>query len=404
MKKTIKDIPLQGKKILARVDYNVPLDDKCQITNDKRIVATLPTIKYFLEQKASVVLMSHLGRPKGKVVPNMSLKPAAKRLSELLGVEVRMAPDCIGDEVKRMAQDLQAGQVLLLENLRFHPEETKNDDAFAKKLASLGEVFVQDAFGSVHRAHASTSGVGKYVETKAAGFLLEKEIRFLGDTMASPRHPFTAILGGAKVSDKMGVIENLLTKVDSLIIGGAMAYTFLKAKGINIGNSLLEEDKIDTAKSLLEKALSRKIRLLVPLDHIIVDKVDFAGKKVGEGATIKETEGAEIPSGFIGVDVGPMTIQRIAPIIMEAQTIVWNGPLGIFEISEFSKGTVELAKYVAQATQKGSTSVIGGGDSISAVKKAGVDKSITHISTGGGASLEYLEGKELPGIAILPDK
>ncbi|MBN1621211.1 MAG: phosphoglycerate kinase [Endomicrobiales bacterium] len=404
MKKTIKDIDLSNKKVLVRVDYNVPLDDKQNITNDKRIVATLPTIKYLLEKKAAIILMSHLGRPKGKVVPEMSLKPASKKLGEHLNMNVKMAPDCIGDEVNKMAKDLKSGEILLLENLRFHPEEEKNDDNFAKKLASLGEVFVQDAFGSVHRAHASTQGVGKYIKEKAAGFLLEKEIQFIGDTLKKPNHPFLAILGGAKVSDKIDVIENLMDKADSLIIGGAMAYTFLKAKGFGVGNSLLEEDKIDTAKNLMQKALEKKIRILIPMDHIVVDKVDFKNKKVEASAKIQKTEEADIPSGFIGVDIGPMTIQRIAPVIMESKTIIWNGPMGVFEIDEFAKGTIEIAKLVAQATEKGATSVIGGGDSISAVKKAGVSNKITHISTGGGASLEYLEGKKLPGIEILPEK
>ncbi|MCB4791005.1 MAG: phosphoglycerate kinase [Elusimicrobia bacterium] len=404
MKITIKDINLKGKKVLVRVDYNVPLDEKGQITNDKRIVATLPTIKYILEQNASIILMSHLGRPKGKVDPKMSLKPAAKRLSELLGKEVKIAPDCVGEEVKKTAVQLKNGEVLLLENLRFHPEEEKNDDKFSKELASLGEVFVQDAFGSVHRPHASTAGIAKYIKIKAAGFLLEKEIKFLGDELKNPKQPYLAILGGAKVSDKISIIENLMNKVNSLIIGGGMAYTFLLAKGISIGNSLLEPDKIETAKKIMQIALDKKIRLFLPLDHVIVDKIDFANKKVDASGVIKTTEGAEIPDGFIGVDIGPMTIARIAPVILEAKTIVWNGPMGVFEIDEFSKGTIEIAKLVAQSTEKGAVSVIGGGDSISAVKKAGVDKKITHISTGGGASLEYLEGKELPGIAVLPDK
>jgi phosphoglycerate kinase len=404
MKKTIKDIDLKDKKVLVRVDYNVPLDDKGQITNDKRIAATLPTIKYLLEQNASIILMSHLGRPKGKVVPSMSLAPCAKRLGELLGKEVKMAPDCIGDKVKKMASELKKGEILLLENLRFHPEEEKNDEKFSKELASLGEVFVQDAFGTVHRAHASTEGVAKYINIKAAGFLLEKEIKFLGDELNNPKPPYLAILGGAKVSDKISIIENLMNKVNCLIIGGGMAYTFLEAKGISIGNSLLEKDKIDMAKKIMEIALVKKIRLFLPLDHVIVDKIDFVNKKVDATSIIKTTEGAEIPDGFLGVDIGPMTIARIAPVILEAKTIIWNGPMGVFEIEEFSKGTIEIAKLVAQSTEKGAVSVIGGGDSISAVKKAGVDKKITHISTGGGASLEYLEGKELPGIAVLPEK
>ena len=404
MKKTLTDIPVKEKKVLVRVDYNVPLDENQNITNDKRIVAAMPTVKYLLEQNAAVILMSHLGRPKGKTVAAMSLKPAAKRLGELLGREVKMAPDCVGPEVKKMAQDLKPGEVLLLENLRFHPEEEKNDDVFAKELASLGEVFVQDAFGTVHRAHASTAGIVKYMSYAAAGFLVEKELKFLGEALNNPKRPFLAILGGAKVSDKISVIENLLNKVDALVIGGAMAYTFLKAQGIEVGRSLVEADKIDVAKKLLEKAQEKNIRFFIPIDHVIVDKVDFGAKKIETGGSVKETEGTEIPSAFFGVDIGPMTVQRIAPVIKESQTIVWNGPMGVFEIEQFSKGTIEVAQQVAHATEKGCISVIGGGDSISAVKKAGVDKKITHISTGGGASLEFLEGKELPGIAALPNK
>jgi phosphoglycerate kinase len=403
MKKTIKNLDVKGKKVLVRVDYNVPLDEKQQVTNDKRIVAALPTVKYLLEQNAAIILMSHLGRPKGKVVASMSLAPVARRLSELIGKPVQMAPDCIGADVKKMAAALKPGEILLLENLRFHPEEEKNDDAFARELATLGDIFVQDAFGTVHRAHASTAGIVKYVKDAGAGYLVEKELKFLGDALNNPERPFLAILGGAKVSDKIQVIENLLSKVNSLIIGGAMAYTFLKAQGVETGNSLVEADKVDMARDIMQKALKKDIKLFIPIDHVAVDKVDFANKKIGDGAVVKETEGADVPAGFIGVDIGPMTVKRIAPVIMEAKTIVWNGPLGVFEIDQFSKGTVEIARLVAQAGEKGATTVVGGGDSIAAVKKAGVDKKITHISTGGGASLEFLEGKELPGIAALPD-
>jgi len=404
MKKTINDIDVKNKKVLVRVDYNVPLDDQQRVTNDKRIVATLPTIKFALERNAAVILMSHLGRPKGKVVPSMSLAPVARRLSELLGKPVIMAPDCVGAPVRKMAAELKPGEILLLENLRFHPEEEKNEDNFARELASLGDVFVQDAFGTVHRAHASTAGIVKYVKDAGAGFLVEKELKFLGEALNKPVRPFLAILGGAKVSDKIDVIENLLGKVDSLIIGGAMAYTFLRAQGVETGNSLVETDKLDMAGDIMQKALKKDIKLFIPIDHIVVDKIDFANKKIGEGAVIKETEGADIPAGFIGVDIGTMTVKRVAPVIMGAKTIVWNGPLGVFEIDQFSRGTVEIAGLVAQAGEKGATTVVGGGDSIAAVKKAGVEKKITHISTGGGASLEFLEGKELPGIAALPDK
>ncbi|MGA2090258.1 MAG: phosphoglycerate kinase [Endomicrobiales bacterium] len=404
MKKSIKDISVQGKKVLVRVDYNVPLDDQQKITNDKRIVATLPTIQYLLDQKASVILMSHLGRPKGKVVASMSLKPAAVRLSELLKKPVIMAPDCIGPAVKKMAQDLTSGEILLLENLRFHPEEEKNDDAFAAQLASLGDVFVQDAFGTVHRAHASTAGIVKHLKTAVAGFLVEKELAFLGEALNNPKRPFLAILGGAKVSDKINVIENLLGKVDALVIGGAMAFTFLKAMGVETGKSLVEADKVDLAAALIKKAQEKKVNLVIPVDHTIVDSVDFVNKKIPDGATVRVTLDNAVPAGFMGVDVGPKTLACIAPLVLSAKTIVWNGPLGIFEIDQFSKGTVEIAKLVAEATQKGAVSVVGGGDSVSAVKKAGVDKKISHISTGGGASLEFLEGKELPGIAALNDK
>lgn len=414
MKKTIKDLQLTGKKVLVRVDYNVPLDANLNITNDKRIVATMPTIKYLLEQKAAIILMAHLGRPKGKVVDTMSLKPVVKRLQELTGVTVKFASNCIGEEAEKAAAGLKSGEILLLENLRFHPEEEgknangeKDKEAmlgFAKKLASLGDVFVQEAFGTVHRAHASTAGIVKYIKEAGAGFLVEKELKFLGDALNNPVKPFLAILGGAKVSDKINVIENLLSKVDAIIIGGAMAYTFLKAQGIETGTSLVEDDKLDLAKELLKKAKDKGVNFLLPLDHVIADKVDFATKSVPAGATVKNTVSTSIEAGFMGVDVGPKTIAEFSQVVKSAKTIVWNGPLGIFEIDQFSKGTVEIAKLVAEATGKGAISVVGGGDSVSAVKKAGVDKQISHISTGGGASLEFLEGKELPGIAALPEK
>ncbi len=414
MKKTIKDLQLAGKKVLVRVDYNVPLDANLNITNDKRIVATMPTIKYLLEQKAAIILMAHLGRPKGKVVDTMSLKPVVKRLQELTGVTVKFASNCIGEEAEKAAAGLKSGEILLLENLRFHPEEEgknangeKDKEAmlgFAKKLASLGDVFVQEAFGTVHRAHASTAGIVKYIKEAGAGFLVEKELKFLGDALNNPVKPFLAILGGAKVSDKINVIENLLSKVDAIIIGGAMAYTFLKAQGIETGTSLVEDDKLDLAKELLKKAKDKGVNFLLPLDHVIADKVDFATKSVPAGATVKNTVSTSIEAGFMGVDVGPKTIAEFSQVVKSAKTIVWNGPLGIFEIDQFSKGTVEIAKLVAEATGKGAISVVGGGDSVSAVKKAGVDKQISHISTGGGASLEFLEGKELPGIAALPEK
>lgn len=414
MKKTIKDLQLTGKKVLVRVDYNVPLDSNLNITNDKRIVATMPTIQYLLEQKAAIILMAHLGRPKGKVVDTMSLKPVVKRLQELTGVTVKFASDCIGAEATKMASELKSGEILLLENLRFHSEEEgknangeKDKEAmlgFAKQLASLGDIFIQEAFGTVHRAHASTSGIVKYIKEAGAGFLVEKELKFLGDALNNPVKPFLAILGGAKVSDKINVIENLLNKVNAIIIGGAMAYTFLKAQGIQTGTSLVEDDKLDLAKELLKKAQDKGVKFLLPVDHVIADKIDFATKSIPSGAVVKNTTSTAIEAGFMGVDVGEKTIAEFSDVVKNAKTIVWNGPLGIFEIDQFSKGTVEIAKLVAEATKNGAISVVGGGDSVSAVKKAGVDKQISHISTGGGASLEFLEGKELPGIAALPEK
>jgi phosphoglycerate kinase len=415
MKKTLKDIDLKNKKVLIRVDYNVPLDSNLKITNDKRISATIPTIEYLLKQNAAIILISHLGRPKGKVVPEMSLKPVSERLSELLNKPIKfVAGDCISAEAKQAAETLKPGEILLLENLRFHPEEEGKNasgekdknamDAFAKELASMGEFFVQDAFGTVHRAHASTSGIVKYVKDAVAGFLLEKELKFLGEVLESPKNPFLAIIGGAKVSDKINVIENLLNKANAVIIGGAMAYTFLKSQGVDVGTSLVEDDKLDLATDLLKKAKERKVEFILPVDHKITDKVDFVNKQIPSGSQVKITVDEAIPKGFMGVDVGPESIKEFSEVIKTAKTIVWNGPLGIFEIDEFSKGTVEIAKLVAQATADGALSVVGGGDSVSAVKKAGVDKKISHISTGGGASLEFLEGKELPGIVALPDK
>ncbi|PKN01591.1 MAG: phosphoglycerate kinase [Elusimicrobia bacterium HGW-Elusimicrobia-1] len=397
-KLSVRDADLKNKKVLMRADFNVPIDESGKITNDKRIQAAVPTIKHILAQTgASLVLMSHLGRPKGKPVASMSLAPVAKRLSEILGVSVKFVADCVGPEVQKAAAALKGGEVLLLENLRFHPDEEKNDDAFAKQLASLGEVFVQDAFGTVHRAHASTVGITKYVGIACSGLLVEKEIKFLGETMRNPARPFVAIIGGAKVSDKIAILDNLTSKVDALVIGGAMAYTFLLNKKVGVGMSLVEKDKIATAGSIMEKALASKCRVLLPIDHIIARKIE-------KGAEHKNTDGVEIPDGWIGVDIGPSSVARLAPVITGAKTILWNGPMGVFEIDEFANGTVEVAKFVAAATENGAVSVVGGGDSVSAVKKAGLDKKITHISTGGGASLEYLEGKELPGIAALKDK
>ncbi|MBI5555988.1 MAG: phosphoglycerate kinase [Elusimicrobia bacterium] len=394
-KMNITDVDLSNKKVLIRVDFNVPLDKQQNITDDTRIKETLPTIKYLLGKKCSLVLCAHLGRPKGKPVPEMSLKPCAEHLARLIGVTVRMAPDCIGAETKKMADALKAGEILLLENLRFHPEEEKNDPDFAKELASMATVFVQDAFGTVHRSHASTEGVTKYLPAYA-GFLLKKEIDYLGKAVENPDKPFIAILGGAKISGKIDVISNLLNKVDTLIIGGAMTYTFLKTQGLSIGNSLVEDDRLDMAKEVLAKAKEKKVTFLLPIDHLVAEKVEAGAKS--------EVVMDNIPAGMIGVDIGPKTIVLFTEAIKRAKTIVWNGPMGVFEIDDFAKGTMAIAKALADATKNGATTIIGGGDSVAAVAKAVVTSKLSHISTGGGASLEFLEGIVLPGIAALKEK
>lgn len=391
-KLTVKDIDLKGKTVLMRADFNVPQDANLNITDDTRIRATLPTIKYILQNKAKkLILMSHLGRPEGKVVEKYSLKPVASRLKELLGEPVAFLNDCVGDSIKESIGSAKE-RVILLENLRFHAEEESNDANFAKQLASLGEIYVNDAFGTAHRAHASTEGVTHYLKS-AAGFLLEKEIQYLGNAVQNPARPFMVILGGAKVSDKIGVIENLLPKCDAIIIGGGMAYTFLKAQGKPIGNSKLEKDKLDLAKSILDKAMVLKKDILLPIDNVIVDTIDPNAKTeiVGEG----------IPDGKIAVDIGPKTISLFEEKLKSAKTIVWNGPLGIFEMDAFSKGTEQVAKFIS--TLK-ATTIIGGGDTAAAIAKFKLEDKMTHISTGGGASLEYLEGKILPGVAALTDK
>lgn len=391
-KRTIKDIDIQGKAVLMRVDFNVPLDENLKITDDTRIKAALPTIKYALEQNARLILLSHLGRPKGKVVENLRLKPVALRLSELLGKEVKMANDCIGQEVKQAADALEEGEILLLENTRFHKEETDNDPAFAKELASLGEVYVSDAFGSVHRAHASTVGVAHLLPA-AAGFLLEKEIEFLGKVTSAPEKPFALILGGAKVSDKIGVITNLLNKVDVIIIGGGMAYTFLKAQGKNIGSSKLEADKLDLARKILSRAVSSGVKILLPCDNIAANEFSAQAehKLVGE----------EIPDGWMGLDVGPKSTENFISALKEAKTVVWNGPLGVCEWKPFSQASKKVAEFLAGSS---ATTVIGGGDTAAAIAKFGLSNKMSHVSTGGGAALEFLEGKTLPGIAVLDDK
>jgi phosphoglycerate kinase len=397
MKLNIKDLDLKNKKVIVRVDFNVPLNENGDITNDKRIVAAMPTINYLLEQNCAVILMSHLGRPKGQVVPAMSLAPVAAYLKTAFsGHNVFMSDDCIGAETKEMAASLKSGEILLLENLRFHKEETDNDPAFAKELASYADFFVEDAFGAVHRAHASTEGITKYLKS-ASGFLVEKELKYLGEALANPERPFLAILGGAKVSDKISVIENLLPKVDSLIIGGAMAYTFLKAQGIDVANSRVEEDKIDLAKELLEKAKAKGVKILLPIDHV-------SAKEFAENATAVNSKGIEVPAGTMALDIGPKTRELFVAEILKSKTIINNGPMGVFEFATFAKGTLAIALALAEATEKGAITIVGGGDSASAVKKAGVEKRISHVSTGGGASLEFLEGKALPGIVSLTDK
>jgi phosphoglycerate kinase len=392
-KKTIKDVDLKDKRVLMRVDFNVPLDDNLNITDDIRIRAALPTIKYAVDQGAKAILMSHLGRPDGKVDEKLRLAPCAVRLEKLLGKKVTALKECVGPDVEKSVSAMKPGDVVLLENLRFHAEEEKNNPAFAKQLASLGDLFVNDAFGTAHRAHASTEGVTHYLPS-VAGFLMEKEIRYLGHAVDNPKRPFVAILGGAKVKDKIKVIDNLLNKVDALLIGGGMAYTFLKAKGKTIGNSKLDKDGFDTAKAALEKGSKKNIPILLPVDHVIGDKLEA-------GANTKVV-GEDIPDGWIGLDIGPKTIELFEDKLKSAKTIVWNGPLGVFEMNKFAKGTEEIAKFIAGL--KGVTSVIGGGDTAAAMLKFGVEDNMTHISTGGGASLEYLEGRGLPGIDALNDK
>ncbi len=395
-KKTIRDISVSGKRVLVRVDFNVPLDKEKHIEDDTRIRESLPTIEHLLSQGAKVILMSHLGRPKGKS-PEFSLAPVATRLSELLQKPVHFASDCIGAEAEAAVNALQNGEVLLLENVRFYKEEEANDSDFAKKLASLGEVYVNDAFGTAHRAHASTEGVTKFIQTAVAGFLIEKELKYLGEATANPQRPFVAILGGAKISGKIDVLEKLLEKVDAILVGGAMIFTFFKAQGLKVGKSLVEDDKLDVAKAVLEKAKSRKVKLLLPTDVVIADKFE-------KDANAKTVSVDAIEDDWIGLDIGAETIKMYRNEILSAKTVVWNGPMGVFEMDKFAVGTFEIAKALAEATKHGAITVIGGGDSASAIVKAGLEKAVTHVSTGGGASLEFLEGKILPGIAALNEK
>ena len=392
-KKTVKDIDLKGKKVLVRCDFNVPLDENRNITDNTRIVAALPTIKYLLENNCSVILCSHLGRPKGEFKPEFSLAPVAKELSRLLDKEVIMAKDVIGEDAKTKAANLKPGEILLLENVRFHREETDNDPEFSKELASMAEVYVNDAFGAAHRAHASTVGVASYLPA-ISGFLIEKELKFLGEALDNPVRPFMAILGGAKVSDKIGVIDSLLEKVDTLMIGGGMAYTFFKAQGYNVGNSMCEEDKLDLARELMQKAKDKGVKLMLPVDTRV-------GKEFKPDTESKTVAWTEIPDDWEGFDIGEKTIEMFSEELKNAKTVVWNGPLGLFEFDQFAKGTNAIARVLSELD---ATTIIGGGDSAAAVRKAGLQDKMTHISTGGGASLEFLEGKKLPGIECLQDK
>ena len=402
-KLSIRDIELRNKRVFIRVDFNVPLsEDGSTITDDTRIVATLPTIEYALRHHAKVILASHLGRPKGKPNPKYSLRPVVDRLRELLdkkigeSINVAFAPDCVGEIAEEMARQLESRQVLLLENLRFHAEEEANDPAFSKQLASLAEVYCNDAFGSAHRAHASTEGITHYIKPSVAGLLMEKEITYLGKALESPEKPFVAIIGGSKISGKIDVIQNLLDKVDTLVIVGGMAYTFYRSKGVATGKSLVEEDKIDLAKSTLEKARSKGVELLLPVDNILADS--FAN----DAKTQPWDTSKNFPADWQGLDIGPKSVAAIEDVISRARTIVWNGPAGVFEFPNFAKGTNAIARAVA--ANKAATSIIGGGDSVSAINQAGVADQITHISTGGGASLEFLEGNKLPGVEALTDK
>ncbi len=392
-KKTIEKVDLKGKRVFIRADFNVPIDENGNITDDTRIRSTLPTINYALDAGAKVILASHLGRPKGKPDPKYSLAPVALRLSRLLNKEVKFAKDCIGPDVEHLVQGMRPGDVLLLENLRFHAEEEKNDEPFSKALASFTDVYVNDAFGTAHRAHASTYGITKFVKVAVAGFLMKKEITYLQKTVANPVRPFVAILGGAKVSGKIGVIENLLTKVDKIIVGGAMAFTFIKARGQEVGNSLIEPEMLEMAQRVRKSVREKGVKFYLPVDFVVAENVN-------DGAENKIVTAQEIPKGWVGLDIGPATVRLFAEAIQDAKTIIWNGPMGMFEKDAYSRGTFAIARAVADAY---ASTIVGGGDTDVAVHKAGVSDSITFISTGGGASLELLEGKELPGLAALTD-
>jgi phosphoglycerate kinase len=395
-KLTVEDINPAGKRVLVRVDFNVPLDENLKITDDTRIRESIKTIQYLSEKGAKVILASHLGRPKG-VDEKLRLKPVADRLSELLGKPVKALKESVGPEVEKEVADMKDGGVILLENVRFHPEEEKNDPAFAKKLAALTDIYVNDAFGTAHRAHASTEGITKFVSQSVAGFLMMKEIQYLGGALSNPARPFVAIVGGSKVSSKIDVIKSLMKVVDVLIIGGGMAYTFLKARKLEIGNSIVENDKIDLAKELMMQSIDTDVPLLLPIDHVIADKYDAK-------ANIKIVPRGGIMPGWEGLDAGPNTIEKYATFIRTAKTIFWNGPVGVFEMAPFAKGTFAIAQLLADASARGAITIVGGGDSVAAVTQMGLASKMSHISTGGGASLEFMEGKELPGIVALTDK
>ncbi|HEY5675872.1 MAG TPA: phosphoglycerate kinase [Myxococcales bacterium] len=395
MIKSIEQLEIGGKRLFIRVDFNVPLDKKTRkVKDDARIRAALPTIQYAVKQRARVILASHLGRPDGKVVPEMSLEPAGARLSQLLGQDVIFADDCVGDGVRKLVGDLQPGKVLLLENLRFHAEEEANDDAFARELASLCDVYVDDAFGTVHRAHASTVGMVRHVARRGAGFLVAAELEHLQPLLKGAQKPYLAILGGAKVSDKIKVIDQLMGKVDALLIGGAMAYTFLSARGVPVGASRVEKDKLDVARRILEKAAQSRVEVLLPSDHLVA--------KEPKGGVPVETV-AQIPDGMLGLDIGPKTREQYRQRILAAKTVFWNGPMGLFEVAEFAPGTRAVAEALAEATRGGARTVVGGGDSAAAIAEMGLASKVTHVSTGGGASLEFLEGRELPGVKVLDE-
>ncbi|MGZ6125635.1 MAG: phosphoglycerate kinase [Myxococcales bacterium] len=395
MIRSIEQLPIAGKRLFIRVDFNVPLDKKTgKVKDDARIRAALPTVRYAIEKKAKVILASHLGRPDGKPVPEMSLEPAGSRLSQLLGQDVIFADDCVGDGVKKLVGELREGQVLLLENLRFHPEEEANDDAFSRELASLCDVYVDDAFGTVHRAHASTVGMVKHVPQRGAGFLVAAELKHLQPLLKGAKRPYLAILGGAKVSDKIKVIDQLMGKVDALLIGGAMAYTFLSARGVAVGASRVEKDKVEVAKRILDKAGQSRVEVMLPSDHVVA--------KEPKGGVPTQTV-AQIPEGMLGLDIGPRTRELYRQRILGAQTVFWNGPMGMFEVAEFGQGTRVVAEALAEATKRGARTVVGGGDSAAAIAEMGMADKVTHVSTGGGASLEFLEGRDLPGVKVLED-